>query len=128
MRRPLEAVSTASVSLTREKPQNTTRRVLVVSQGQTSLPQPHQNPGIGQTWRCVRQMWSNQARRYRLTYIHPAQRCSAICSTILVSRQSCTALTPVVMGYLHEDEGRRMFELFHEFMNTEIALLDKERT
>jgi hypothetical protein len=31
------------------------------------------------------------------------------------------------MGYLTEHEGRRMFELYHELLNTEIALLDPER-
>lgn len=31
------------------------------------------------------------------------------------------------MGYLTQHEAERMFELYFEYLNTEIALLDAER-
>jgi len=31
------------------------------------------------------------------------------------------------MGYLTEHEAERMFEIFYEYLNTEIAMLDPER-
>lgn len=32
-----------------------------------------------------------------------------------------------MMGYLTEMEGERMFDLFYQYLNPEIALLDPER-